>query len=121
MLFLFRLLMESIFHCCTPQAGSRGQNGQYKVFGAAFYKKLLGLQGVKPLHREYFVLQFPVSDFLNKLQKQHSGIHPPKGVKPRAGQSGNIRILFDKLAEVKKHPQPKKKRCQTYTDTSSRF
>ena len=34
---------------------SVSKNQNIKVFGAAFFKKLLGLQGVKPLHGHHLI------------------------------------------------------------------
>ena len=73
------------------------RKSQTKVFGAAFYKKLLGLQGAKPLHRNCFFKLFLPPCSLKKLWKQQTGICRPKAQSRGRVNPETPKSFFDKL------------------------
>ena len=83
---------------------SERRKSQLKVFGAAFFKKLLGMQGARPLHSNCFVLKF--IDFILFLI-QSCGNSNPESACPMAQSQGQVnpetsRTFFDKLNHCSK-------------------
>ncbi len=64
-------------------------------FRSSLFKGWWGRRGQSPRIEIVLFQNLLISIiFETKLRKQQIGIHPPNGVEPRAGQSGNIWNLF---------------------------